>query len=76
MKKTIIFIICVVIIILSVFGNKYLNYREEKSLIKKENLEYETYLNKEVSGRDLTTAINRAVNSNEKNKVLHACIYM
>lgn len=69
MKKTIIFIICVVIIILSVFGNKYLNYREEKSLIKKENLEYETYLNKEVSGRDLTTAINRAVNSNEKNKV-------
>ena len=69
MKKTIIFIICVVIIILSVFGNKYLNYREEKSLIKKENLEYEIYLNKEVSGRDLTTAINRAVNSNEKNKV-------
>lgn len=69
MKKTIIFIICVVIIILSLFGNKYLNYREEKSLIKKENLEYETYLNKEVSGRDLTTAINRAVNSNEKNKV-------
>lgn len=69
MKKTIIFIICVVIIILSVFGNKYLNYREEKSLIKKENLEYETYLNKEVSGRDLTTAINRVVNSNEKNKV-------
>ena len=69
MKKTITFIICVVIIILSVFGNKYLNYREEKSLIKKENLEYETYLNKEVSGRDLTTAINRAVNSNEKNKV-------
>ena len=35
MKKIIIFIICVVIIILSVFGNKYLNYREEKSLIKK-----------------------------------------
>ena len=69
MKKIIIFIICVVIIILSVFGNKYLNYREEKSLIKKENLEYETYLNKEVSGRDLTTAINRAINSNEKNKV-------
>lgn len=77
MKKTIIFIICVVIIILSVFGNKYLNYREEKSLIKKENLEYETYLNKEVSGRDLTTAINRAVNSNEKNKVSkdENCLY-
>ena len=34
-----------------------------------ENLEYETYLNKEVSGRDLTTAVNRAVDNNEKNKV-------
>lgn len=30
---------------------------------------YETYLNKEVSGRDLTTAVNRAVDNNEKNKV-------
>lgn len=69
MKKTIIIILCVVIVILSVFGTKYLDYREEKNLIKKENLEYEMYLNKEVSGRDLTTAINRAVNNNEKNKV-------
>lgn len=69
MKKTIVIILCMVIVILSVFGTKYLDYREEKNLIKKENLEYEMYLNKEVSGRDLTTAINRAVNNNEKNKV-------
>ena len=69
MKKTIIFILCVVIVILSIFGTKYINYREQQSKIKKENLEYETYLNKEVSGRDLTTAINRAVDNNEKNKV-------
>ena len=69
MKKTIVIILCMVIVILSVFGTKYLDYREEKNLIKTENLEYEMYLNKEVSGRDLTTAINRAVNNNEKNKV-------
>ena len=69
MKKTIIIIICIVIVILSIFGNKYLNYREEKRQINEENLEYEMYLNKEVSGRDLTTAINRAVDNNEKNKV-------
>lgn len=69
MKKTVIFIICIVIVIISIFGNKYLNYREEQSTIKKENLEYETYLDKDISGRELTTAINRAVNNNEKNKV-------
>ena len=69
MKKTIAFIICVVIVVISIFSSKYLKYKEEQSLIKQENLEYEAYLNKEVSGRDLTTAINRAVNNNEKNKV-------
>lgn len=69
MKKTIIIIVCIVIVILSIFGNKYLNYKDEKRQINEENLEYETYLNKEVSGRDLTTAVNRAVDNNEKNKV-------
>ena len=69
MKKTIIIIIGIVIVILSIFGNKYLNYKDEKRRINEENLEYETYLNKEVSGRDLTTAVNRAVDNNEKNKV-------
>lgn len=69
MKKTIIIIVCIVIVILSIFGNKYLNYRDKKRQINEENLEYETYLNKEVSGRDLTTAVNRAVDNNEKNKV-------
>ena len=38
-------------------------------MLFRSNLEYETYLNKEVSGRDLTTAINHAVDNNEKNKV-------
>lgn len=69
MKKIVIFIICMVIVILSIFGNKYLNYKEEINSIKKENLEYEMYLNKDISGRELTTAINRAVDANEKNKV-------
>ena len=65
MKKTIIIIVCIVIVILSIFGNKYLNYKDEKRQINEENLEYETYLNKEVSGRDLTTAVNRAVDNND-----------
>mgnify|MGYP004615206325 FL=1 len=69
MKKTLIYIICIVLIILSVIGTKYLNFKEQKSLIQKYNLEYEVYLNQDVTGRELTTAINRAVNNNEKNSV-------
>lgn len=69
MKKTLIYIICIVLIILSVIGTKYLNFKEQKSLIQKYNLEYEVYLNHDITGRELTTAINRAVNNNEKNSV-------
>lgn len=69
MKKILIYIICIVLIILSVIGTKYLNFKEQKSLIQKYNLEYEVYLNQDVTGRELTTAINRAVNNNEKNSV-------
>lgn len=69
MKKTLIYIICIVLIILSVIGTKYLNFKEQKSLIQKYNLEYEVYLNQDVTGRELTTSINRAVNNNEKNSV-------
>ena len=69
MNKTFIFIVCILIIILSIFGMKYLDYKDENAKIKQENLEYEVYLNKEVSGRDLTTAINRAINNNEQNLV-------
>lgn len=69
MKKTLIYIICIVLIILSVIGTKYINFKEQKSLIQKYNLEYEVYLNQDITGRELTTAINRAVNNNEKNSV-------
>lgn len=37
---------------------------------KKENLEYETCLNKQIFGTELTTFINKAVDNNEKNKIL------
>lgn len=69
MKKTLIYIICIVLIILSIIGNKYLKFKEEKSLIKKNNLEYEVYLDKDITGRELTTAINRAVDNNERKSV-------
>ena len=69
MKKITILILCFVGIILSVFAVKYINYRAEISKIKKDNLEYEFYLNKEVLGTELTTFINRATDNNKKNDV-------
>lgn len=70
MKKTFIFILSFVFIIISIIAAKYINYKSEQANIKKENLEYETYLNKQILGTELTTVINKAVDNNEKNKVL------
>lgn len=70
MKRIMILFICLVIIIISIFGVKYINYRAEKNKIKQDNLEYETCLNKQILGTELTTFINKAVDNNEKNKVL------
>ena len=69
MKKTIIFILCVVIIILAIFYSKYMNYKFKQNEIKENNLEYEIYLNKPIYGTELTTVINKAIDNNEKNKV-------
>ena len=69
MKKLIVLIICIILIILSVFTVKYINYRAEKNKIKQENLEYETFLNKEILGTELTTFINKATDNNKKNSV-------
>ena len=69
MKKTIVYILCIVLIIIASFGAKYINYQEEKAKIAKFNQEYEVYLNRQISGKEITTAINRAINNNEQNLV-------
>lgn len=69
MKKVLLFILCLMIIIITVIYTKYINYKSEKNEIKKFNLEYEAYLNKKVLGTDLTTIINKAVDNNERKKV-------
>ncbi len=70
MKKTLIFMLCLIIIIISVFYIKYQKYKNEHKEIARDNLEYEAYLNKEILGTNLTSIINRAVDSNERKSVL------
>ena len=57
------------LIILAFVIGKYLNYRAKYSEIKKENLEYEYYYQKEIYGTEIATIVNKAVNQNEKNQV-------
>ena len=68
MKKMIIFFVIVIIIVCIIFG-LYINYKANYNRTKKQNLEFEKYLNEEIYGTDLTTVINRAIDNNEKNKV-------
>lgn len=69
MKKILIFIVSIVIITISAIAVKYINYKSEQAKIKENNLEYETYLNKQILGTELTTFINKAVDNNKKYNV-------
>ena len=68
MKKLFIFII-IIIVILAVIGIKYYSYRVDYITVKQENSEYDQYINDEIYGIDLATAINKTVDKNIRNKV-------
>lgn len=70
MKKLFIGLIIVIIVgvLISVMYVTEINKKVEQ--IRKNNQEYETYLNKEVLGTDVTTIINKSINQNEKNEIL------
>ena len=68
MKNFIIFF-CIVIAIVATVWYYYSDYKINNNNITSENIEYEELLNKEIYGIDLTTVINKVINSNEKNNV-------
>jgi hypothetical protein len=69
MKKTLIIIIAIFIVIMAILLSKYYELRDEQNIVKKFNLEYEQYLDKEIYGTDIATIINKAVNDNENSFV-------
>ena len=69
MKKHIILILCIfIIIVVCVFYNYY-NYKNELQGITKYNKEYEQYFDKTITGTEMASIINKAIDNNEKNKV-------
>lgn len=69
MKKTILILLAVVIIIVSIIGIKYYSYMTERSILVKENAEFEQFKDKEIYGIDLATLINKTIDKNERNKI-------
>ena len=68
MKKLIIFF-AVIIVIISAISLIYFNYKAEYNMAKRSNLKFEKYLNKEVDGMEVATAINRAIDINQKYEI-------
>ena len=68
MKKLIIFF-AVIIVIISAISLIYFNYKAEYNMAKRSNMEFEQYLNKEIEGMVVATAINKAVDNNEKYEI-------
>ena len=68
MKKIAVFFIIIIAIVSSI-TYLYFNYKASYNSAQKENAKFEMYKDKEILGSELTTIINKAVDTNEKNEV-------
>lgn len=69
MKHSLLIILATFFIIICITCVIVINWQAENNEIKKENVEYEKYLDKEISGTELATLISKVVDNNEKNNV-------
>ena len=69
MKKTMITIIIIIAIIVSTITYVLYNYNTARNNAQRKNAEYTKYLDKEVTGAEVATLINKAVDNNIANKV-------
>lgn len=68
MKKIALFFMTIIIIIVGV-SYCYLNYKANINNAKRENMQYESYYEKEIYGVELATLINKAIDSNKLNNI-------
>jgi len=67
--KKIVFFLVIVLAIISTITYIYLNYIAEEKNAQKENAKFEVYKDKEISGLDIASIINRAVDNNQKSEI-------
>ena len=68
MKKIAIFLL-IIIDIVSTISYLYLNSINNQRIAQKENIKFEIYKDEEITGAEVTTLINKAINSNQQNEV-------
>lgn len=68
-KQTFLIVFAVIFVIICITCITLINIRTEKTEIKKENMEYEKYIDKEISGTELATVIGKAIDSNKRNNI-------
>ncbi len=66
MKKIIVCICSILVIILAIFFGWFVDVSKERRLTKNYNLEYETYTKDNITGVELTSLLNKAINNNEQ----------
>lgn len=69
MKKYIITILILVAIVISSILYAYNTYKKNIQDLKDYNNEFTKYQNTEIAGTEIATILNKAVNSNEQNKI-------
>ena len=69
MKKFIICFIIIVIIIVAVISYIYFNYIASSNNAKRNNLEYTSYYDRELTAGDVASLINKAMNNNIEHNV-------
>lgn len=68
MKKIAIFLL-IIIGIVSTISYLYLNSINNQRIAQKENIKFEIYKDEEIAGAEVTTLINKAINSNQQNEI-------
>ncbi len=69
MKQTLFILLAIFFIIICIVCIVIINFNNQKVQVIKWNKEYEYYLDKQVSGTELASLINKAIDQNEKNSV-------
>ena len=68
MKKIAIFAL-IIIAIISTISYIYLSYVNTYKNAQKENAKFEIYIDKEITGSEITTLINKAIDQNKQNEI-------
>lgn len=69
MKNTIMIILLIVVIIVCIFFAKFVEFNHETSIVRQFNYYYQKFDKDNLTGLDIVTVINKAMNENQINEI-------